>query len=76
MKYIRVTDPTSGHQFDRPENDPLIALGELVPLNSDRWPDSDIERPAKFQAHPKSVAARPHQSASASAAPQDATEKE
>jgi len=75
MKYIRVTDPTSGHQFDRPENDPLIELGELVPLNSDRWPDSDIERPAKFHT-PKSVATRPHQSASASAAPQDATEKE
>lgn len=74
--YVRVTDPSNGHQFDRPEGDPLIEAGLLVPLDSPRWPPSDVERPAKHHIPTKSPASRPVQSASAAAAPQDATEKE
>ncbi len=73
--YVRVKEPTSGHEVDRPENDPLIELGILIPLNSPRWPPSEVERPAKFHI-PKTPASRSDQSASAAAAPQDATEKE
>lgn len=73
--YIRVKEPTSGHEFDRPEGDPLIELGLLVLLDSPRWPPSDVARPPKHHI-PKSPATRSVQSASAAAAPQDATEKE
>jgi hypothetical protein len=72
--FVRVKDPDSGHQFDRPENDPLIEQGLLIPLNSKRWPPSEIERPPLHHI-PKSPAAdRSDQSAPEPSAPQDATE--
>ena len=30
--YIRVKDAETGHEFDRPEGDPLITEGLLIPL--------------------------------------------
>ena len=60
--YVRVKDPESGHQFDRPANDPLIADGTLIPLNSKRWPEAEQARPALFnvnRATPKDSGASP-----------------
>ena len=54
--YVRVKDPTSGHQFDRPAEDPLIADGTLVPLNSKRWPPADQARPPLFHTSPVEAA--------------------
>lgn len=54
--YIRVKDPTSGHQFDRPEDDPLIKDGTLLPLNSKRWPPADQARPPLFNVSPTKAA--------------------
>ena len=71
--YVRVQDPASGHQFDRPENDPLIEAGELTLLNSDRWPAVDQARPPKF-AIPKAPAVKPEKSAPV--VPEATTEKE
>lgn len=73
--YIRVEDPTSGHQFDRPDDDPMIADGTLKPITSKRWPPSDVVRPPLHHI-PKTPASRPDQSAPSTEAPQDATEKE
>ena len=62
MIYVRVKDPSSGHQFDRPADDPMIADGTLIPLNSKRWPPAEQARPPLFHVSP------------ASAAPQDSGE--
>ena len=57
--YIRVKDPTSGHQFDRPEGDPLIEEGLLIPLNSEQWPPAEQARPPKFAITPPPKKAAP-----------------
>lgn len=55
MIYVRVKDPSSGHQFDRPADDPMIADGTLIPLNSKRWPNSEQARPPLFHVSPKAA---------------------
>lgn len=73
--YVRVKDPSNGHEFDRPEGDPLIEQGLLKDVTSKRWPHSNVERPPKHHI-PTAPANRPDQSATSAEAPQDATEQE
>lgn len=53
--FIRVKDPSTGHEFDLPEGHPHI--GPLVkPVKSDRYPPSPFPRRAKFHKSPADLA--------------------
>lgn len=45
--FVRVKDRDTGHEFDTPENDPLIGHG-LDLVKSDRYPPAHTERPPKY----------------------------
>lgn|GEM_PF-2650226 len=72
--FIRVIDPSTGHQFDVPETDPRLPDGRLRRMSEKQWPPSEIIR------HPKHcppklagrTASRETGKASAKPEPQDA----
>jgi hypothetical protein len=45
--WIRVKDPSSGHEFDRREDDPAVISGRFVPVKSKQYPPSPIARRPK-----------------------------
>lgn len=64
--FVRVKDPSTGHQFDVPEKDPRIGKS-LTALNSDRFPRARNPRPPKH--HIPQIPARP-----APVAPQESSD--
>ncbi|MFE5309701.1 hypothetical protein [Isoptericola sp. NPDC056605] len=72
--FIRVKDPSTGHEFDVPEADPRLADGRLKRVKDERYPPSTLVR------HPKHcppklagrTASRETGKASAKPEPQDA----
>ena len=74
--YVRVKDPSSGHQFDLPAEHPWITSGEVIPLRSKRWPDVEQARPAKHHIPKVSPASVGDQSAVSAEASPVATDKE
>lgn len=58
MLFIRVKDPSTGHEFDLPEDHPLITNGEVTPVrDAKRWPPSHVLRPPKHNIPRKTSAA-------------------
>lgn len=49
--FVRVKDPSTGHQFDVPEKDPRIGKVFTL-LNSDRYPRARVSRPPKYHISP------------------------
>jgi hypothetical protein len=47
VKFIRVRDLGTKHEFDVPSTDRRIAAGLLRPIKSDRYPPADRPRRAK-----------------------------
>ena len=45
--YIRVKDPSTGHEFDVPERSSLLRRGLVRPIKGDRYPPSHYPRRAK-----------------------------
>lgn len=45
--WVRVKDPSSGHEFDRREDDPAVISGRFVPVKSKQYPPSPIARRPK-----------------------------
>jgi hypothetical protein len=45
--YVRVRDPETRHEFDVPEDSPLLRRELVIPVKSKRYPPSRIQRPAK-----------------------------
>lgn len=50
--FIRVKDPSNGHEFDLPEGHYWLTSGEVVQVKSDRYPPSPVARPEKFHIGP------------------------
>lgn len=49
--FIRVKDPSTGHEFDVPETSPLLACGVVQQVKrGDKWPPSALPRPPKYAA--------------------------
>ncbi len=46
--YIRVKDPTTGHEYDLPEGSALIAKGLVEPVKGDRYPPAEQPRRPKY----------------------------
>lgn len=57
--FVRVKDPSTGHEIDLPEEHPWITSGDLVLLGSDRWPPSPVCRPPLYHTPRKAAARRP-----------------
>ena len=55
MKFIRVKDSRTHHEFDVPEDDWRIGTGDFVPVKSDRYPPVDIPRRPKHFVEPVRV---------------------
>lgn len=49
MLYLRVKDPSTGHEFDVPSDSILLAKGRVVPVKAKRYPPSPAPRPAKHR---------------------------
>jgi len=45
--YVRVKDPSTGHQYDLRETSPLIRKGVVERVKDDRYPPSRVPRRAK-----------------------------
>lgn len=45
--YVRVKDPSTGHEFDVPETSSLLRRGLVRRVKPDRYPPSPLPRPAK-----------------------------
>lgn len=45
--FIRVKDPSTGHEFDVPEDSALLRRGLVVAVKSDRYPPSRFPRLGK-----------------------------
>jgi len=47
VRYLRVKDPVTKHEWDEPERSPLIRDGKVQVIKSDRFPPSTVIRPTK-----------------------------
>lgn len=47
IRYVRVKDPDTGHEFDIPANHPHIRRGLVAPVKTWAYPASDVMRPPK-----------------------------
>lgn len=47
--YVRVKDPSTGHEFDVPETSSLLRRGLVKPVKGDRYPPSHYPRRAKHR---------------------------
>lgn len=81
--YVRVKDPSTGHEFDVRETSPLLAKGLVERVKDDRYPPSPVARRPKFHTDlagrpatrkPGKATAEPEQATASAAA--EATTKE
>ncbi len=45
--YVRVKDPSTGHEYDLRETSPLLVNGVVERVKDDRYPPSRVPRPPK-----------------------------
>lgn len=55
-RFIRVKDPSTGHEFDVREDSPMLARGLVTHVKPKLYPPSRYLRPAKYRTD---LAARP-----------------
>lgn len=74
--YVRVKDPSTGHEFDVPESSALLRKGLVKQVKSDRFPPSPYRRPAKHHLKLAGQSAARSQGASAEESPKATTPEE
>lgn len=72
--FIRVKDPSTGHEFDVPEEHWWLSAGLVKPVKKAAYPPSPVARPAKHHLDPAPSRAR--QSVPSDEAPSSTAEKE
>lgn len=46
-RYVRVKDPSTGHEYDLRESSPLVTKGVVERIKDDRYPPSPVPRRPK-----------------------------
>lgn len=59
MRFVRVKDKATGHEFDVPETHKKLVSGSYVLVNSKKYPPSPRVRPAKHFVASKGVTSKP-----------------
>jgi hypothetical protein len=57
MMFVRVKDPSTGHEFDVPEHDWRLKAAMFTPVKADRYPPVARPRAPKFHVSLKRKAA-------------------